>query len=45
MSNTKLTKSKNNSKSLKKTIKRSKVNSNLKGGAPNKDIFIFLLNV
>ncbi len=44
MSNTKLTKSKNNSKSLKKTIKRSKVNSNLKGGAPNKDIFIFPSN-
>ena len=42
MPNKKLTK--NNSKSLKKSVKRSKVNRNLKGGASDKDKYIFTSN-
>ena len=39
MLNNKLTKNRNNKKGVKKTIKRSKVNSNLKGGGSDTYIF------
>ena len=44
MSIKKVTKNKNNKKSVNKTIKRSKVNRNLKGGASDKETFIFSSN-